>query len=169
MTRLSLLLLALSVALAAVAPPSAHSQTTPPLAQPAAPPSPEAPPTSPPAEQPTIRDDKDSIEAAMKWLALLDAGKAGAAWDVASKQLQSKVTRNKFIAEMRDVRKPLGKLASRTAVKFARAHDLPGAPTGDYTLIEFEAKYANGKKLAEQVVWVIEAGDIWRIAGYFYR
>ena len=105
----------------------------------------------------------------MKWLALLDAGKAGPAWDVASKQMQSKVKRDKFIAELRGVRKPLGKLTSRTPVKFARAHDLPDAPSGDYTIIEFEAKYANGKQLSEQVIWAIEAGDIWRIAGYYYR
>ena len=39
---------------------------------------------------------------------------------------------------------------------------------GDYSIIEFEAKYKNGK-LTEQLVWSIEEGDIWRVAGYFYR
>jgi len=153
MTRVVVLLLALAVPIA--------------LAQ--APPATQAPPASPPDQQPSLNDDKESIEAAKKWLALLDGGKAGAAWDVASKQMQSKVKRDVFIAEVRGVRKPLGKLASRTPIKFARAHDLPGAPSGDYTIIEFEAQYAKGKRLSEQVIWTIEEGDVWRVAGYFYR
>ncbi len=144
------------------------------FAQPAAapprpPPSTQAPPTEPPAQQPTKGDDKEAIEAGKKWLALIDAGNAGAAWDSASKQLQSVVKRDQFVAEMRDVRNPLGKLTARTAVRFARAHDLPGAPTGDYAIIEFDSKFAAGGHLAEQLIWTIGPGDIWRVAGYYYR
>ncbi len=91
------------------------------------------------------------------------------AWDVASKQLQSAVKRDQFTAEMRQVRKPLGKLESRTAVKFARSHELPGAPAGDYAIIEFDAKFTNGKQLTEQLIWALEDRDIWRVAGYYYR
>ncbi|HEX9301987.1 MAG TPA: DUF4019 domain-containing protein [Casimicrobiaceae bacterium] len=133
------------------------------------PPATQAPPTEPPPEQPTLGDDKDTIEAGQKWLALIDAGKADAAWDSASKQLQSVVKRDKFVAEMRDVRKPLGKLASRTAVKFARAHDLPGAPAGDYAIVEYDVNFAGGKRLSEQLVWSLEENDRWRVAGYYYR
>jgi hypothetical protein len=133
------------------------------------PPATQAPPTAPPPDQPTLGDDKDTIEAGQKWLALIDAEKADVAWDVASKQLQSVVKRDKFAAEMRQVRKPLGKLESRTAVKFARSHELPGAPAGDYAIIEFDAKFTNGKHLAEQLIWALEDRDVWRVAGYYYR
>ena len=147
-------------------PAPASPATQPPATQPPAtqPPATEAPPV-----QPTLGDDKDSIEAGRKWLELLDTDKSGIAWDSASKLLQSVVKRDAFIAEMRSVRKSLGKLASRTPVKFARAHELPGAPTGDYAIIEYDAAYVNGKHLSEQVIWTIESGDIWRVAGYFYR
>jgi hypothetical protein len=143
--------------------PAAFAQT------PAAPPSTAAPPTAPDLGQPTLGDDKDTIEAGQKWLALIDAGKAGTAWDVASKQLQSVVKRDQFVTEMRDVRKPLGKLATRTAVKFARAHDLPGAPAGDYAIVEYDVNFAGGKRLSEQLVWSLEENDTWRVAGYYYR
>jgi len=172
MKRMPSFLIAAFVALAIASLSAARAQTAAPPPQPSAPPAtqppPTAPPTAPPLEQPTLKDDKDSIEAAKKWLELLDTDKAGLAWDNASKQLKSVVKRDQFVAQMRGVRKPLGKLQSREAVKFGRANELPGAPAGDYTLIEFEAKYKNGK-LAEQVVWSIEEGDIWRVAGYFYR
>jgi len=172
MKRMPPFLIAVIVALTIAILPAARAQTGAPPPQPSAPPAtqppPTAPPTEPPLEQPTLKDDKDSIEAAKKWLELLDTDKAGLAWDNASKQLKSVVKRDQFVAQMRGVRKPLGKLQSREAVKFGRANELPGAPAGDYSIIEFEAKYKNGK-LAEQVVWSIEEGDIWRVAGYFYR
>jgi hypothetical protein len=129
----------------------------------------QAPPTEAPPAQPTQGDDKESIEAGKKWLELLDSGNAGAAWDLASKQLQSVVKRDAFVAEISTVRKPLGKIDTRTPVKFARSHELPGAPSGDYAIVEFDTKYANGKHLSEQVIWTIESGDIWRVAGYYYR
>jgi len=153
----------------AIAQVRAQPVAAPPASSPAASPSSTAPPTSPPAEQPTARDDRDSIDAGIKWLALVDSGKAGAAWDLASKQLQSAVTRDKFVAAIREVRKPLGKVEGRTAERFARAHQLPGVPEGDYVIIEYKVRFAKGKALQEQLVWAIEDGDIWRVAGYYYR
>jgi len=172
MTRVPALALAICIALAVAGLTAARAQTAAPPAAPAAPaqaPPSGAPPTGPPPEQPTLADDKQSIEAGQKWLALIDGGKAGAAWDSASKQLQSQIKRDRFVAEMRAARKGFGKLASRTPVKFARAHDLPGALTGDYAIVEFEAKFANGKRLTEQLIWSFADGDVWRVAGYYYR
>jgi len=149
--------------------PALFAQTPVPPTQPPAQAPATAPPAAPPPDGPTLSDDKDVIEAGKKWLALLDAGKPGAAWDLASKQLQSEVKRDAFIAKVRNARKPLGELASRTEVKFARAHDLPGAAAGDYAIIEVDAKHQNGKRLIEQVIWAFEEGDTWRVSGYFYR
>jgi hypothetical protein len=169
MTRFVTLLSGSCVLLALAVPPTARAQASAPPAQPPAKASKPAPATGLEDLQPTSEEDKESIEAGKRWLELLDADQAGAAWDSASKQLRSIVKRDKFIADVRSVRKPLGKLASRTPLKFARAHELPGAPAGDYALIEFEAKFANGKRLTEQLVWSAESGDTWRVAGYYYR
>lgn len=129
----------------------------------------QTPPAAPAqGEQPSVRDDREAVEAGGKWLALIDAGKAGAAWDDAAGQLKRAVPRAKFVAAMRDQRKPLGKLAARTPVRFGRSHEMPGAPPGDYAIVEYEAKFARGK-LAEVLVWTLEDGDIWRVAGYEYR
>jgi hypothetical protein len=132
-------------------------------------PSPGSPAAADSSEQPTLGDDKDTIEAAQKWLALLDAGKVGAAWDASSAHLKSVVTRQKWVTDIGKVRKPFGKLRTRKAEKFARAHSLPGAPDGDYAIVEFESVYANGKQATEQVIWMFEADSVWRVSGYFIR
>ena len=100
-------------------------------AQPAVPapavtPAPGVPPVLESA-QPTAGDDKETIGAAYKWLTLLDRGKAGAAWDVASAHLKSVVTRRKWVEGVVEMRKPFGKPDARKAEKFARSHQLPGA------------------------------------------
>ena len=119
--------------------------------------------------QPTLRDDKDVIAASERWLELLDAGQFGAAWDAGAATLKSSVARQKWVAGLRDMRKPFGKVATRKAEKFARAHTLPGAPDGDYALILFDTRFAQGGKAQEQVTWMLEAGDTWRVSGYYIR
>ena len=139
---------------------------------PAAPPAtlPESPTAVDADAQPTLADDKATIEAGEKWLALLDAGKFGAAWDVSSAHLKSVVTRQKWVTEIGKARKPFGKLATRKAERFARAHSLPGAPEGDYSIVEFDSTYANGKRATEQVIWMFESkSKAWRVSGYFIR
>jgi len=139
-------------------------------AQPA--PAPAAPPGAPPlpeSAQPTMGDDRETIAASTKWLALLDAGKYGPAWDGASPHLKSVVTRAKWIQGIGEARKPFGKLKARNAVKFARSHQMEGAPDGDYSIIEFESTFANGKRATEHIVWMLGDGDVWRVSGYYIR
>jgi hypothetical protein len=132
-------------------------------------PPPPAKSDAPKGDQPSLRDDQQSIDAARQWLERLDGGNTGPLWDNASKTLQKRVTRDKWVSGLRDMRQPFGKVDGRRAVKFARAHELPDAPSGDYAIIEFETDFANGKRAVEQVVWFLEPDDIWRVSGYFIR
>jgi Protein of unknown function (DUF4019) len=142
---------------------------SPPAPTPGSPPAAVPPPTEPAPVQPTMGDDRDTILASEKWLALLDSGKIGAAWDVASAHLKSVVTRQKWVEGISAARKPFGKLDRRQAEKFARSHQLPGVPEGDFSIIEFQSVFANGKQATEQLVWSLEKGDTWRVAGYYIR
>jgi hypothetical protein len=116
----------------------------------------------------TLDDDKGAIKAATKWLELLDANQLSRAYDQCAELLKKDVTRQKFASGVRDFRKPYGKVKDRQPSKFARAHVMPGAPEGDYALIEFETTFAK-KKGDEQVVWMLEKDGIWRVSGYFIR
>jgi len=138
------------------------------LAQPP-PGKPSAPPGDDQQVQPTLRDDKDVIEASEKWLKLLDDGHLGAAWDNAAPTLKSSVTRDQWVSGIGAARKPFGKVQSRAAEKFARAHEMPGAPDGDYALIAFRTRFANGKNAEEQLVWQLGENDTWRVSGYYIR
>ena len=118
---------------------------------------------------PTRGEDRDVIDASQKWLKLIDAGHYGDAWDGGAAPLKRAVTRKGFIDGVAQARKPLGKVESRAPADFARAHQLPGGPDGDYALVMFNTRFANGKTAQEQVIWLLESGQDWRVSGYFIR
>jgi hypothetical protein len=155
-------------AVAAVAPPGAAASVAP--ANAAAAPRPAAVAPGDAREQPTLKDDRDVIEASEKWLKLLDRGQLGAAWDISARRLQAQVTRPTWIKGIGEARKPFGKLKARNRDRFARAHEMPGAPDGDYAIVQFVSEFANGKRATEQITWTLEPdGGIWRVSGYYIR
>ncbi len=151
---------------AAAAPaPAAGPAPAAPAAQPGAPAAPSMPP-----EQPSSRDDREVIEASETWLALIDTGKLGAAWDVSAPTLRKVVTRADWIKGIGAARKPYGKRVSRERERFARAHSIPGAPEGDYAIIEFTTRFGEGKVATEQLTWWLDPDTaVWRVAGYHVR
>ena len=120
--------------------------------------------------QPTVGDDRDVIQSSEKWLKLLDRGQLGPAWDISAKHLKAQVTRAEWVKGIGEARKPFGKLKARRSDRFARAHQMPGAPDGDYAIVQFETDFANGKHATEQITWMLEPdGGIWRVSGYYIR
>ena len=143
---------------------SAPSATQAPAATPVPPPLP-----GDEKQQATMSDDKSAVEAAQKWLEIVDKGNTGPLWDEAAKPLKTSVTRTKWIDGLRDMRKPYGKLESRHMTKFARTHELPDAPNADYAIVEFDSRFAKGRKATEQVIWMLEPDGVWRVSGYYLR
>ena len=153
--------------------PPVQTLPSPDTSLPGAPPPGGPPPAgTPPGDvrvQPTLGDDKDVVKASEEWLTMLDKGQLGPAWDVSAGSLKKSVTRKEWINGVSGVRKPFGKVVARKAEKFARAHQLPGLPEGDYALLLFDTKFANGKQAEEQLTWTFENDEVWRVAGYFIR
>jgi hypothetical protein len=67
------------------------------------------------------------------------------------------------------VRKPLGKLTSRKVNKTQSATSLPGAPDGQYVVVQFDTVFANQPSAVETVTFMLEKDGQWRAAGYFIK
>jgi hypothetical protein len=46
---------------------------------------------------------------------------------------------------------------------------LPGAPDGEYVVIQFETSFENKKSAIETVTPMIEINGGWRVSGYFIK
>jgi hypothetical protein len=102
------------------------------------------------------------------WLKLIDNGKYADRWKEASAYFRSRVPEKIWVSMVQGVRAPLGSLVSRSHPSVTFAKTLPGAPDGDYALMQFQTSFKN-KASAVETLTVMADGDQWRVAGYFIR
>lgn len=106
--------------------------------------------------------------AAEQWLSLVDSGQFADSWQSAASYFQGAVTQGQWKNSLESVRKPLGSLESRSLKRARYTKAVPGAPSGDYVILQFQTSFSN-KKDASETVTVMLAGDRWRVGGYLIK
>jgi hypothetical protein len=110
-----------------------------------------------------------AAKASLKWLALVDEGKYSESWDEAAQMFKGAVTKGQWKESLDGVRKPLGKLVSRTLKSKTYAISLPGAPDGEYVVIQYTTSFENKKSALETVTPMLDKDKKWRVSGYYIR
>ena len=113
--------------------------------------------------------EKVAVAAAEKWVALVDGGKYGESWKEAAAYFKNAVKQEQWEQAAQAVRKPLGKLVSRKVKATTYKTALPGAPDGEYVVIEFETSFENKKDAVETVTPMLDKDGQWRASGYFIK
>ncbi len=108
-------------------------------------------------------------KAAQTWLAMVDDGQYARSWDQASELFRNAITQDKWVSALEGVRKPLGKLLSRSVLSTQTATHLPGAPDGQYAVMQFNTSFANKQSSVETVTFMLEKDGQWRAAGYYIK
>ncbi len=111
----------------------------------------------------------EATAAAESWLARVDAGAYAASWDEAAPLFQGAVERDKWSSTLEAVRGPLGKLVARTLKSAQYSKTLPGAPDGEYVVLQFDASFEHKKSAVETVTPMKAADGAWRVSGYYIR
>ena len=109
-----------------------------------------------------------SAASAREWLALIDARNWNDSWREAGSMFRSQISQQRWASTIAPVRNPLGAPTFRSIGKITKATSLPGAPSGEYELLEFQTNFANRRGAVETVVLAKE-GTEWRVVGYFIR
>lgn len=110
-----------------------------------------------------------ATDAATQWLALTDAGKPGESWDKGAPAMRSAVTREKWSEVITAVRTPLGAATSRKLKSAEYKKLVPGAPEGEYVIIQYDTEFANKAGASETVVPMRDADGSWKVSGYFIK
>jgi len=108
-------------------------------------------------------------KAAAAWLKLVDGGEYVASWKQAAKFFKGAVTKDQWAQTVGGVRKPLGSVVSRKVKSRTYAQELPGAPDGQYVVIQFDTVFANKASAVETVTPMLDSDGTWRVSGYFIR
>lgn len=109
-------------------------------------------------------------QAAEAWLAVVDSGRYADSWANAAEAFRGAVSQAAWDSAMRVNRAPLGAVTSRELLGAQPLTDPPGAPPGEYVLLQFRTKFA-GRELpaVETVVPMKDQDGAWHVSGYFIR
>ena len=106
---------------------------------------------------------------ASAWLSLVDTQNYGASWDQASGFFRGKISREQWSEAARGARTPFGELQKRTLKSATAATTLPGAPDGEYVVVQFNSAFQHKAAAIETVTVTHDADRVWRVVGYFIR
>jgi hypothetical protein len=110
-----------------------------------------------------------AVSAAGKWLATVDAGKYAASWKEAAGFFRDAITLQQWEQSLRAVRKPLGRLLSRKLQSKSYMTSLPGAPDGEYVVIQYATSFEHKKTALETVTPMMDKDGKWRVSGYYIK
>lgn len=118
------------------------------------------------ADQPV---EKEAFKAANFWLALVDAGSYEKSWERAADYFKAAVQEEQWVASLTAIRKPLGRAIYRTLKYKKYTTTLPGAPDGEYVVIQFATSFERKKSAIETVTPMRDKDGKWRVAGYYIK
>jgi hypothetical protein len=113
--------------------------------------------------------EKIAVAAAEKWLIVIDGGRYAESWKEAAEYFKGAVKQEQWEQSLIAVRKPLGKLISRKVKNKSYTTSLPGAPDGEYVVIQFDTSFENKKSAIETVTSMMDKDRKWRVSGYFIK
>jgi len=117
----------------------------------------------------TAGDKEESArQAALAWLTLVDTKQYAQSWDETALLFRGQVNRADWVKAVAAARKPFGDLVSRKLISATYATSLPGAPDGEYVVLQFATVFTNKAQAVETITPMLDEGR-WRVSGYFVR
>lgn len=112
--------------------------------------------------------EQEATRAAEAWLSHLDRGDLAASWNTAARLFRDAVTEEEWAGALKKAQGPLGRVVHRSIRSCRYATELPGAPDGEYVMLEYDSSFEHKKNGTETVVMMQDDGE-WRLSGYFIR
>jgi hypothetical protein len=74
-----------------------------------------------------------------------------------------------LVSALTGARQPLGKLVSRKLKSATYTKTAPGAPDGEYVVIQYETSFADKASAVETITPMLDKDGQWRVSGYFIK
>lgn len=113
--------------------------------------------------------ERAALVGAEQWLVMVDNGKYAKSWQEAAEYFRNAITRDTWEQSVGAVRKPLGKVVSRTVKSSTHTTSLPGAPAGEYVVVQFETVFEHKASAVETITPMLDGDGTWRVSGYFIQ
>ena len=116
-----------------------------------------------------VLDTAPAMKVADSWLAYIDTGRYADSWDDSAAYFRGAVPKVQWETTLAAVRDPLGVAISRKVRSASYTRMLPGAPEGEYVVIQYDTRFENRPLSVETVTPMREKNGTWKVAGYHIR
>nr|WP_320115017.1 DUF4019 domain-containing protein [uncultured Desulfuromonas sp.] len=110
-----------------------------------------------------------ALLAAENFLQLVDSSRYAESWEVTSELFKSQISQQKWVEQLEKNRPLFGLIINRKVREQTYTKSLPGAPDGDYMVIQFSTEFTNKKSAIETVTPMLDNNGEWRVSGYYIR
>ena len=121
------------------------------------------------AQESNSEAEKSAIASAQSWLEIVDAEKYAESWGEAAELFKSAISEAKWAESIKVVRRPLGKVISRKLDSQKYMTSLPGAPDGEYVVIQYKTEFEHKKAAIETITPMLDNDGNWRVSGYYIK
>lgn len=112
---------------------------------------------------------QEAIAAAETWLHLIDKADFSESWKQAAAMFKGAIKEEQWLESLNRVQGMFGRALSRSVKSSQYATELPGAPDGEYVVIEFETSFEHKQNGIETVTPMKDDDGEWRVSGYYIR
>ena len=108
------------------------------------------------------------VATAKAWVALVDGRRWSESWVATGTLFRSQLHQPRWASTVQSVREPLGTVVTRSLKTVTKTNSLPGAPDGEYEVVQFQTTFAKKRDATETVILAKETSG-WKVDGYFIR
>jgi len=110
-----------------------------------------------------------AVAAAKTWLGLVDTKQYKESWAEAAPFFKERVKEEEWGKMIASVRGPFGDLKSRELIGAQYTNALPGAPDGEYVVIQFQTSFQKKAESVETITPMKDGQGVWRVSGYYIK
>ena len=110
-----------------------------------------------------------AITAAEEFLQTIDSGQYDNSWDMTANLFKSQISKDMWARQLGGVLPQFGILLKRELTSTQYVTQLPGAPDGEYVVIQYAASYEKKLTAVETVTPMLEHDGQWRVTGYYIK
>jgi hypothetical protein len=121
-----------------------------------------------PAADPHTAEEQAAERQALGFLGYLDHGRFADSYAYTGMLIRAQLDRDSYAKQLEKARSGVGALLSRELMNATYATTLPGAPDGQYVVLNYGANFAN-RQQAEETVTLAFAKGYWRVSGYYIK
>ncbi len=121
-----------------------------------------------PAADPHTAEEQAAERQALGFLGYLDHGRFADSYAYTGMLIRTQLDRNAYAKQLEKARAGVGALLSRELINATYTTTVPGAPEGQYVVLNYGASFAN-RQQAEETVTLAFAKGYWRVSGYYIK